>query len=165
MEAANARKAPMIADNESEQFEEFECEDHYKEPKPEELSLLGNSCDQVSQSLRRLSVGNNWNNIIDCLVLRNKLLGSKSAKSSSRPVHQSSIQIASNESERMKLSSDLVSCNLSSCHSSCGPNPSKITLICLLVSSQKIFLYLLQYCHGWKLWFYHDLFFNKTPLK
>ena len=66
MEAAPARKAPIIADKETEddQFEEYECEDHYKEPKPEELSLLGNSCDQVSQSLRHLSEGNKQNNII-----------------------------------------------------------------------------------------------------
>ena len=138
MEAATARKAPMIADNESEQFEEFECEDHYKEPQPEELSLLGNSCDQVSQSLRRLSVGNNWNNLIDGWVLRNKLSGSKSAKSSSRRPHQTSIQIATNETERIKFSSEIVSRNPSTCQSACGPNPSKITLICLLVSSQKI---------------------------
>ena len=136
MEAATANKAPMIADSESEQFEEFECEDHYKEPKPEELSLLGNSCDQVSQSLRHLSVGNKHNIILMYIwVLRNKLLGSKSAKSSSRPVHQSCIQIASNETERRTFSSDLVSCDPSSCHSACGPSPSRITLICLLVSS------------------------------
>ena len=70
-----------------------------------------------------------------------KLLGSKSAKSSSRPVQKSSsIQIASNETERKTFSSDLVSCDPSSCHSACGPNPSKITLICLLVRSQKMIL-------------------------
>ena len=54
-----ARKAPTVADTETEQYEEYECEDHYKEPKPEELSLLGNSCDQ----LRHLSVGNRQNYI------------------------------------------------------------------------------------------------------
>ena len=60
MEAAQTpRKAPTKAESETEQdqFEEYECEDHYKEPKPEELSLLGNSGDQVSQSLRHLSIG------------------------------------------------------------------------------------------------------------
>ena len=58
MEAAlTGRKAPTIEDNENEQEQYDECDDHYKEPKPEELSLLGNSCDQVSQSLRHLSVG------------------------------------------------------------------------------------------------------------
>ena len=60
MEAGQAaRKAPTVADTETEaeQYEEYECEDDYKEPKPEELSLLGNSGDQVSQSLRHLSVG------------------------------------------------------------------------------------------------------------
>ena len=62
MEAAHTpRKAQTKADSETEQeqYEEYECEDHYKEPKPEELSLLGNSgnSDQVSQSLRHLSIG------------------------------------------------------------------------------------------------------------
>ena len=53
MEAAHtARKAATIASTETEPEpdEDYECE----EPKPEELSLLGNSCDQ---SLRHLSVG------------------------------------------------------------------------------------------------------------
>lgn len=54
MEAGHAaRKAPTV-ETEAEQYEEYECEDDYKEPKPEELSLLG---DQVSQSFRHLSVG------------------------------------------------------------------------------------------------------------
>ena len=60
MEAAQTtRKAATVTstETEAEQYEEYECEDHYKEPKPEELSLLGNSGDQVSQSLRHLSVG------------------------------------------------------------------------------------------------------------
>ena len=136
MDATTARKEPILADRtEHEQFEEYECEDHYKEPKPEELSLLG---DQVSQSLRHLSVGNKNIIVMYMWVLRNKLLGSKSAKSSSRRPHQTSIQIATNETERIKFSSEIVSRNPSTCHSACGPNPSKITLICLLVSSQKI---------------------------
>ena len=41
MDATTARKEPILVDRtEHEQFEEYECEDHYKEPKPEELSLL-----------------------------------------------------------------------------------------------------------------------------
>ena len=58
MEAAHtARKAPTIEDNETEQEQyEYECEDHYKEPKPEELSLLGNSCDHLSVGKRQYQI-------------------------------------------------------------------------------------------------------------
>ena len=43
-------KSPTAHEEETEPYDEYECPDHYKEPKPEELSLLGDS-------LRHLSVG------------------------------------------------------------------------------------------------------------
>ena len=46
------RKSLATPEDETDPFEEYECEEEedYKEPQPEELSLLGNS-------LRQLSVG------------------------------------------------------------------------------------------------------------
>ena len=72
--------------------------------------------------------------------------GSRCPKSSSNTLDRTShldIQIASNDN-----SSSLTSCDLTSCQSACGPNPSKITLTCVLVCWDWA-----NICKSWKLFF------------
>lgn len=116
-----ANKSQIATEEETEPYDEYECADHYKEPRPEELSLLGSS-------LRHLSVASQCQR-----------------RSSTGESSHLDIQIATTDSEGRNRSSSLASCDPTSCQSTCGPNPSRITLICLLILSIWVMAVLLMH--------------------
>lgn len=126
-------RVEMTGDNIEESDESIgdECEEDYKEPREEELSLIAHS-----DSRDNLPVP-----IIRSPRHKHFSSGSKILQTNPNHVHSCSeidIQIATDADishDERRCSLALPSFSSSSIKTLCGPNPSKIALVCLLVIS------------------------------
>jgi len=140
--AATSNMTTGANDDSSENHEDDngqfdEDENDYKEPKEEELSLLGNSESNESIPVPIIrSTSRHKNYSAGSKVLQTSPKHEKVEKNLNHSCSDMDIQIAteSHEVSHALRGYTCGSCSTSSTGTLCGPNPRKITLICIFVT-------------------------------